>query len=85
MTEPIKNCMTCAHRKGSFTFGKCLVSGYHVEVERKVPQVCGRDFKAWQPRPSIFVRIKQFFMGVEYPISDNRKPDPYDKPQDYMG
>ena len=43
-----KSCYTCAHRtKGSTGFDVCLLSGYHVEVERKVPTVCGEDFGGW--------------------------------------
>lgn len=61
----VKNCKTCAHRLGSFTYGKCMLSGYYCITERKHPNVCGRDFKGWSQRKTIFVRIKECFIGVK--------------------
>jgi hypothetical protein len=58
----VKNCTTCAHRHGTSSYGKCLVSGYYCETERKYPQVCGTYFDRWQQRPSIFQRIKAWFV-----------------------
>ena len=58
----VKNCVTCAHRHGSVSFGKCLVSGYYCLDERQFPGVCGAHFERWQQRPSLFQRIKAWFV-----------------------
>lgn len=60
----MKNCKNCANRCGSITFGRCLVTGYYINTQRKVPLGgCDSSFSGWQPRPSIFTRIKKFFTG----------------------
>jgi hypothetical protein len=48
--EEVRNCMNCAHRKGSYTFGKCMLSGYYCETERQHPTVCGVNFERWKRR-----------------------------------
>lgn len=60
----MKNCKNCANASGSIMFGKCYKSGYYIETQRKFPNiVCNKDFSGWQPKPSIFTRIKKFFTG----------------------
>lgn len=65
MTTP-KTCSTCAHRVGpGFSYARCAVSGLFVEVARKHPTHCDRDFSAWQPRPGLLTRVIQFVAGVK--------------------
>lgn len=61
-----KNCTNCAHRIGSFRWGKCMKTGYYIETQRKHPfGGCDVDFSGWEPRQSIFVRITEIFVGVK--------------------
>ena len=60
----LKNCMTCAHRKGiGFNYSKCMVTGYFCEVERKYPSYkgCDRSFNRWEPKTSIVAKIINIF------------------------
>lgn len=60
----MKNCKNCANATGGMTFGKCYKSGYYIETQRKFPSIaCDLNFSGWQPRPSLFTRIKNFFTG----------------------
>jgi hypothetical protein len=59
MTDIPKSCRTCARRD----WDRCNLSGYYCEVERKFPQVCGKDYKGWVQRLGWFRRIKFFFLG----------------------
>ena len=56
----IKNCMNCGHR----CRGKCLLSGYPWEIERRFPSSCGRNFQGWVQAPKklgMIQRIKRWF------------------------
>jgi hypothetical protein len=65
MNTPVpRTCSTCAHRVGSFAWGRCAASGMYIEVERKHPMVCGRKFETWSPRQGLLTRIRQFFVGA---------------------
>jgi hypothetical protein len=57
--EPIiKNCLTCAHREGEY----CVLSGYYHCVQRRHPSVhCDINLSGWQQRPSLWVRVKNWF------------------------
>lgn len=33
----MKNCKNCANRKGGSTYGKCIVTGYYINTQRKYP------------------------------------------------
>lgn len=61
----VKNCITCAHRKGTYHWGDCMLSGCYCTTERKFPQRCGINFDGWVQRKTIFVRIKEWFLGVK--------------------
>lgn len=49
-----KSCSTCEHR----SFGKCMLSGFYLTVERQFPTECGRDFQGWVKRRSLIQRLK---------------------------
>jgi len=60
----IKNCFTCAHKKGA----KCLVGGRYYEIEREYKSNCNIDFDKWFPklkRRGIFKYVKALFYGEE--------------------
>jgi len=59
MTTP-KTCSTCAHARGGFTFGKCALSGFYQEAERRFPKDCGRDYAGWVKREPLLTRIKKW-------------------------
>ena len=60
----MKNCKNCANATSGIVSGKCYKSGYYIETQRKHPDiVCDKDFSGWQPKLSIFTRIKKFFTG----------------------
>lgn len=59
-----RTCATCAHRIGGFGNGKCAFSGYYLEVERKYPTICGRNFEGWKKRQGIFVRIRDWWLAA---------------------
>lgn len=61
MSKIPKSCSTCEHR----SYGRCMYSGFHCDVERKYPDMCGRDFDAWQPRLGVMQRIVFWLRGVE--------------------
>jgi hypothetical protein len=64
----IKNCMTCAHRKGSgFAYSKCMVTGFYCETERKHASTRGCDvnFSRWEPKVSLTTRIINIFKAKE--------------------
>lgn len=63
MSEPIKSCMNCAYRKGSFDWGKCLATGEYPDIERKLGKRCGADWKLWAPRPGVITRFLDWLLG----------------------
>lgn len=56
-----KSCSTCEHRSGTMYFGKCMLSGFYLTVERQYPTVCGKDFQGWVKRRSLVQRLKDLF------------------------
>jgi len=60
-----RTCSTCAHRVGSFAWGRCVASGNYITTQRQFQTVCGKDFDAWQPRQGLFTRIAQVFIGCK--------------------
>lgn len=66
MSNPTpKTCRTCAHRSGfSMDLGRCMLSGYYLETERKFHTVCDADFSGWVQREPLSVRIKRVFYAV---------------------
>lgn len=60
----MKNCKNCANAIGGIKYGQCLKTGYYIASQRKYPtSSCDKNFSGWQPQPSIFTRIKKFFIG----------------------
>lgn len=60
----MKNCKNCANAKGGIVSGKCYKTGFYIEAQRKFQDnACDANFSGWQPKPSIFTRIKKFFTG----------------------
>lgn len=60
----MKNCKNCANRYNDFFLDRCMKSGWAIEIHRKNNYpACDQNFSGWQPRPSIFTRIKKFFTG----------------------
>lgn len=60
-----RTCATCAHRVGlTFSFGRCALSGYYLEIERKVPTVCGRGFEGWQLREPLLRRVQAWLYAA---------------------
>lgn len=58
----IKNCMTCAHRKGTgFEYSRCMVTGFFCETERKHAVVCDVNFSRWEPKVSFTTKIINIF------------------------
>lgn len=57
-TQRPRTCETCAHRSGGMLYGKCMLSGFFVETERKFPMACGKDFEGWIQRESLLQRFK---------------------------
>lgn len=54
MSEPIKNCRTCAHRAGGVMsgLGYCELTGFHCESQRRYPEPpCDENLSGWTPRP----------------------------------
>lgn len=64
LPSPVKSCSTCEHRKGGGEYSWCMLSGYFTKIERKTPTVCGVEFSGWVARRGIFLRIKNYFIGV---------------------
>lgn len=58
MSERPKTCATCAHNSGGLPYGKCMLSGYSMRVERQYPTLCGVDFKGWVQREPLLARFK---------------------------
>lgn len=66
MDNKNKTCKNRGHRAGGMEFGKCMLSGYYCQTERKNPSNCGKNFEGWIERPKrigIFKWIKQLFYG----------------------
>lgn len=60
----MKNCKNCANRYCDFGIDRCMITGFGIETQRKFTiEGCDQNFSGWQPRPSIFTRIKKFFTG----------------------
>ncbi len=63
MVRP-RTCATCAHRSGSMTFGRCMLSGYYIETERMYPTECGRKFEAWTQREPLLRRVQAWLYAA---------------------
>ena len=61
MNHEIKTCNNCEYRLGTYSYGRCMLSGYYCTTERAFPHNCGREFTGWKPRRSIIIKIKQYF------------------------
>ena len=59
-----RTCGTCAHRSGGMIFGRCMLSGFYIETERKYPTICGVDFKGWQQREPLLRRVKAWLCAA---------------------
>lgn len=66
VVDPVKTCATCGHRhEERYSYDMCMLSGYPIKVERRVPTKCGHDFSGWVPKPppvekpGIIQRIKK--------------------------
>jgi hypothetical protein len=55
-----RTCATCAHRNGSMQWGKCMLSGSYIEVERKYPARCGKGFSGWVQRETLMARVRRW-------------------------
>lgn len=69
-----RTCSTCAHRSGSVKHGRCMLSGFYVEVERKHPTACGEDFAGWVQREPLLKRIRAW-LYVESPQATEQPQD----------
>ena len=59
----VPSCHTCENLRFG---GRCSVSGYYAEIERKyMVGPCSSSGKAWAPRLGLLARIHRFFHGVE--------------------
>ena len=45
-------------------FGRCMLSGFYIETERKYPTICGVDFNGWQQRESLLRRVKAWLYAA---------------------
>lgn len=59
-----RTCATCAHRSGTMMFGKCMLSGYYLDVERRNPSVCGQDFERWRQREPLLRRVQAWLYAA---------------------
>ena len=57
----VKSCNNCGYRKGSISFGTCLLSGHDATIERQIPTKCGEQFQNWVQRESVWYKIKAYF------------------------
>ncbi len=45
-------------------FGRCMLSGYYIETERKYPTVCGRNFEKWTQREPLLRRVQAWLYAA---------------------
>lgn len=66
-TNGDRNCGNCHHRHGrNQMFWKCLRTGSYTDLEMKYGGKCshGNELHLWAPRPSLLLRIRNYFMGA---------------------
>jgi len=45
----LKTCMNCAYRKGSFEYGRCLLTGKYPDMTRQYGDArCDAGFSGWK-------------------------------------
>lgn len=65
MNEPVRNCSTCAHRRGWVAeFYKCDRTTYFCSTMRGGHAQCDKNFSGWVQRDTFILKLKRMLPKV---------------------